>query len=148
MLFTFTRGTVGGNSEGRPCVFPFQYKNVLYNSCTTTNHNRRWCSTTANYDRDGKWGECEYSKYANCYVTELVESFNIRWMHDRMYFGNKNCCFIYCHKFPLCILWIIVALSIKISLWSQFRIIALFLDSNLITHILHCNSNYSCMSYL
>ena len=84
MLFTFSVRTVGGNSEGRPCVFPFQYKNVSYNSCTTTDYHRRWCSTTANYDRDGRWGECE-CKYVNCYVTALVESFNIGWMHDNVF---------------------------------------------------------------
>ena len=68
LLSTFKGQTVGGNSEVGPCVFPFQYKNVSYNSCTTTDHNRPWCSTTANHDRDGMWEECE-CKYANCYVT-------------------------------------------------------------------------------
>ena len=68
LLFTSTAQTVGGNSEGRPCVFPFQYKNVLYISCITADHHRRWCSTTANYDRDKRWGECE-CEYADCYLT-------------------------------------------------------------------------------
>lgn len=58
-ILYFVGQTVGGNSGGRPCVFPFQYKNVQYISCILTDHHRKWCSTTANYDKDKTWGECE-----------------------------------------------------------------------------------------
>ena len=30
---------------GRPCVFPFKYKGVEYNSCTYVESERLWCAT-------------------------------------------------------------------------------------------------------
>ncbi|XP_031550527.1 epididymal sperm-binding protein 1-like [Actinia tenebrosa] len=45
-------------TSGENCTFPFTYRDIVYNSCTTKNHNRPWCSTTANYDTDKKWGNC------------------------------------------------------------------------------------------
>ena len=50
--------TFGGNAHGAKCVFPFRFKGVLYTSCTMNDHKRLWCATTANYDRDKKWGNC------------------------------------------------------------------------------------------
>ncbi|KAL4601628.1 seminal plasma protein HSP-1-like [Arapaima gigas] len=42
------------------CVFPFQYKGLLYHSCTGVNsaNGRLWCSLTSNYDQDRLWGYC------------------------------------------------------------------------------------------
>ena len=50
--------TFGGNANGAKCVFPFQYRGLLYRSCTSAKHNKLWCATTANYDKDKKWGNC------------------------------------------------------------------------------------------
>lgn len=55
-----------GNAEGEFCKFPFLFMGKLYNSCT--NQGREdgflWCSTTYDFDKDGKYGfcphECEY----------------------------------------------------------------------------------------
>jgi hypothetical protein len=43
-----------------PCQFPFIYKNVSYDSCTTVDSvpGDAWCSTSGNYDQDGGWGFC------------------------------------------------------------------------------------------
>ena len=30
----------------------------MYYECITLDKNTPWCSTTADYDRDGKWGNC------------------------------------------------------------------------------------------
>ena len=41
------------------CVFPFVFNGTSFNSCTTVNASRKWCATTANYDRDKQWGFCD-----------------------------------------------------------------------------------------
>jgi len=47
---------------GSPCIFPFVYKNVTYNSCTSEDHHRPWCATSANFaPHTGRWGNCEAS---------------------------------------------------------------------------------------
>lgn len=53
----------GGNGGGACCVFPFIYKGRLYHECTKEDDDMdgwsdRWCSVTANYDRDKKRGHC------------------------------------------------------------------------------------------
>jgi len=53
--------TVGGNSNGRCCKFPFVYKNQTYDSCIAT-AGGHWCATTSNFDQNRLWGKCQ-SKY-------------------------------------------------------------------------------------
>ena len=52
----------GGNSDGQPCARSFMYKNQTYHSCTRDGRegidNQLWCSTTPDFDSDGKWGYC------------------------------------------------------------------------------------------
>ncbi|XP_075465385.1 LOW QUALITY PROTEIN: lymphocyte antigen 75 [Ascaphus truei] len=51
--------TRGGNSHGKPCEFPFRYKENLYHDCIRgLNETGEWCATTFNYNLDGKWGSC------------------------------------------------------------------------------------------
>uniref|UniRef100_A0A8C4AS69 Fibronectin type-II domain-containing protein n=1 Tax=Denticeps clupeoides TaxID=299321 RepID=A0A8C4AS69_9TELE len=52
------QSTTGGNARGALCIFPFQYKDKLYTSCTSIDHNIPWCATTANYNVDKICGEC------------------------------------------------------------------------------------------
>ena len=65
-------------ADGTPCVFPFIYKNVTYHECTTKETKAPWCSTTANYDRDLKWGYCrpgmlvDLITLPNAYTTKTV----------------------------------------------------------------------------
>ncbi|KAL9981983.1 hypothetical protein ACROYT_G010759 [Oculina patagonica] len=42
--------------QGRCCVFPFVYGGVSYDSCTSKNHNKLWCSFDAVYA--GRWANC------------------------------------------------------------------------------------------
>uniref|UniRef100_A0A672SJR1 Lymphocyte antigen 75 n=1 Tax=Sinocyclocheilus grahami TaxID=75366 RepID=A0A672SJR1_SINGR len=52
--------TSGGNSNGAPCEFPFLYNGTWHHNCLpgTEDKTLDWCSTTANYDQDKKWGNC------------------------------------------------------------------------------------------
>ncbi|XP_053369706.1 lymphocyte antigen 75 [Clarias gariepinus] len=52
--------TMGGNSNGAPCTFPFLYNNTWHHSCLLSDaiHSPTWCSTTEDYDKDRKWGAC------------------------------------------------------------------------------------------
>lgn len=52
--------TVGGNSEGAPCVFPFKFLGNNYDSCTTSGRSdgKMWCAVTKSFDDDRKWGFC------------------------------------------------------------------------------------------
>ncbi|XP_072542274.1 cation-independent mannose-6-phosphate receptor [Salminus brasiliensis] len=48
--------TVGGDA----CVFPFTYMGKSYSECTTDGRHegKKWCATTASYDKDRSWGFC------------------------------------------------------------------------------------------
>ena len=37
---------------GRPCVFPFKYKDVEYNACTYVESEWLWCATEVDEDGD------------------------------------------------------------------------------------------------
>ncbi|KAJ6655560.1 hypothetical protein lerEdw1_005031 [Lerista edwardsae] len=55
LLFTY-----GGNGDGEKCAFPFIFDGKSYDACTTEGRQDgyRWCATTANFDRDKKYGFC------------------------------------------------------------------------------------------
>nr|DBA19768.1 TPA: hypothetical protein GDO54_015546 [Pyxicephalus adspersus] len=58
--------TTGGNSYGKPCEFPFLFVGIWYNDCILDIiDNREWCSTSGNFDTDGKWGNC-LKPVSNC----------------------------------------------------------------------------------
>ncbi|XP_048582526.1 secretory phospholipase A2 receptor isoform X2 [Nematostella vectensis] len=51
--------TVGGNSKGKCCSFPFIYKDTLYNHCTMKDSPALWCATRLSYDTHKEWGFCK-----------------------------------------------------------------------------------------
>ncbi|XP_077159816.1 macrophage mannose receptor 1-like [Paroedura picta] len=50
--------TIGGNSNGAPCVFPFRYRLEWHAECTTGSGQLLWCGTTADVDKDFLKGYC------------------------------------------------------------------------------------------
>ncbi|XP_048066108.1 uncharacterized protein LOC125279932 isoform X3 [Megalobrama amblycephala] len=52
--------SIGGNSLGKPCHFPFKYNGKWYAECTVDGRKDGllWCSTEKDYDTDRKWGFC------------------------------------------------------------------------------------------
>ena len=59
-----------GQGIGKPCIFPFYFNNVEYDSCTDRDHSTFWCPTKVddlgNYI-DNEWANCgqncQNSKY-------------------------------------------------------------------------------------
>ncbi|XP_054870853.1 macrophage mannose receptor 1-like isoform X2 [Amphiprion ocellaris] len=51
--------TIGGNAFGKPCMFPFLYKDQWYSNCTTfdTSEKRLWCAVETKYESE-RWGYC------------------------------------------------------------------------------------------
>ncbi|KAL4658741.1 72 kDa type IV collagenase-like [Arapaima gigas] len=51
-----------GNAEGEFCKFPFLFMGKEYTSCTSQGRDDGflWCSTTYNFDEDGKYGFCPH----------------------------------------------------------------------------------------
>lgn len=52
--------TIGGNTFGAPCQFPFKYSDKWYSECTKDGRSdgQLWCGTDRDYDKNKKWGFC------------------------------------------------------------------------------------------
>ena len=52
--------TNGGADPNRPCVFPFMYNGITYQTCTDANRDGvLWCATKVNQDMSHlNWGTC------------------------------------------------------------------------------------------
>ncbi|XP_028288347.1 macrophage mannose receptor 1 [Parambassis ranga] len=52
--------TLGGNSFGGPCQFPFRFNEKWYAECTKDGRTdgQLWCATERDYDKERKWGFC------------------------------------------------------------------------------------------
>uniref|UniRef100_A0A8C4QLD3 Mannose receptor, C type 1b n=1 Tax=Eptatretus burgeri TaxID=7764 RepID=A0A8C4QLD3_EPTBU len=71
--------TIGGNSRGEPCVFPFAYGGNIYDQCTFAGRNDRqlWCATTDDYNQDNLFGFCPNNG----------DSCDVFWHEDPRYNG-------------------------------------------------------------
>ncbi|CAH3032418.1 unnamed protein product, partial [Porites lobata] len=43
-------------TSGKCCNIPFKYRGVTFNSCTSADYHRPWCSLDPVYE--GRWGNC------------------------------------------------------------------------------------------
>ncbi|XP_021244970.1 macrophage mannose receptor 1-like [Numida meleagris] len=52
--------TLGGNTFGAPCVFPFKFNGKWFAECIpqTDDASTRWCATTSDFDKDQLFGIC------------------------------------------------------------------------------------------
>ena len=57
--------TVSGPGANKPCVFPFRYNSVTYNTCTlaSADEDKPWCSTLVDDNNNhvsggGHYGDC------------------------------------------------------------------------------------------
>lgn len=59
-----------GNADGEFCKFPFLFMGTEYNSCTSQGRDDGflWCSTTYNFDEDGKYGFCPHEREFTCHT--------------------------------------------------------------------------------
>lgn len=64
--------THGGNGRGKPCKFPFFFKNRLVYNCLRFNK-KTWCATTTDYNKDKRWGYCFPKLYRD--IREVNEKF-------------------------------------------------------------------------
>ncbi|KAL0967011.1 hypothetical protein UPYG_G00303400 [Umbra pygmaea] len=69
--------TVDGNALGRPCQFPFRYKDQWYEDCTLTDSskNRLWCAIETNYQDNELWGYCPTSSMDHWHKNPVTGSF-------------------------------------------------------------------------
>ena len=57
--------TVSGPDNNKPCIFPFKFQGITYNTCSTVlaNENKPWCSTLVDnsgthVSGGGHYGDC------------------------------------------------------------------------------------------
>ncbi|XP_062513883.1 fibronectin-like [Corticium candelabrum] len=64
---TSVPSTCSGNSNGRPCQFPFTYNDVTYYDCISTDNSEPWCAT-----QSGRYEDHEHYGYCKC--SEVVKT--------------------------------------------------------------------------
>uniref|UniRef100_A0A7N9AS74 Mannose receptor, C type 1b n=1 Tax=Mastacembelus armatus TaxID=205130 RepID=A0A7N9AS74_9TELE len=52
--------SIGGNGAGKPCMFPFMYRDQWFSQCSTmdTSPEQPWCAIETKYEQNELWGYC------------------------------------------------------------------------------------------
>ncbi|XP_035673390.1 uncharacterized protein LOC118413893 isoform X1 [Branchiostoma floridae] len=59
------------------CLFPFKYKGVMYQKCTTHDSSHPWCSVDAVYQHgSGRWAYCKMSNDVSIEPTQVSEPYS------------------------------------------------------------------------
>ena len=58
------------DAQGRCCVFPFTYRGKSFDSCTSYDYNRPWCSFDAVYR--GQWANCGKKSLTRLQLEKLL----------------------------------------------------------------------------
>ena len=48
----------------KTCIFPFNYNGTTFTDCTTADHDKLWCPTKVDDEKntiEDQWGNCIYS---------------------------------------------------------------------------------------
>jgi len=87
--------TNGGANSGANCVFPFTFRGVTYDGCTTVADDQLWCSTLTDSDGvhiggQGNWGYCSSDCPSFCDEEGYFESRGecVCSEKSRVYWGN------------------------------------------------------------
>ena len=69
-------------TDGRRCHFPFTYRRKVYHKCTSVDHDKPWCSTSAHfpfYNNFGRWGNCEGNKRNVGIFIRVMRKYIMAW---------------------------------------------------------------------
>ncbi|XP_070976307.1 macrophage mannose receptor 1-like [Oncorhynchus clarkii lewisi] len=69
--------TIEGNAYGRPCQFPFLYKDQWYGDCTLVDSSDRrlWCAIETNYQDNELWGNCPSKSTEHWHKNPVTDAF-------------------------------------------------------------------------
>ncbi|XP_028971190.2 macrophage mannose receptor 1 [Esox lucius] len=78
--------TIDGNAFGRPCQFPFRYKDKWYVDCTTIDSSvkRLWCAIETNYQDNELWGYCPTTTTEHWHKNPVTGSFYQLNLHSAL----------------------------------------------------------------
>jgi len=85
--------SIGGNSFGKPCHFPFKFHGKWYAECTVDGRTdgHLWCSTEKDYNNGEQWGFCPTkSKTSQLYSLKKHSHFNDYTVENIMCYSLKN----------------------------------------------------------